>query len=68
MYPKRLILKNFGPFESLDYDFVHKPIAVVGENKTQDDQLSNGSGKSFLGQGLFYSIYGVNLREALIRN
>lgn len=62
MYPKRLILKNFGPFESLDYDFVHKPIAVIGENKTQDDQLSNGSGKSFLGQGLFYSIYGVNLR------
>lgn len=46
MYPRRLVLKNFGPFESLDYDFVHKPIAVIGENRTQDDQLSNGGGKA----------------------
>lgn len=62
MYPRRLILKNFGPFESFDYDFVHEPIAVIGENRTQDDQLSNGSGKSFMEQGLFYGIYGTNLR------
>lgn len=65
MYPTRLVLKDFGPFESLDYNFEHEPIAVIGENKTQDDQLSNGSGKSFMEQGLFYGIYGTNLRGVL---
>ncbi len=63
MYPTRIVLKNFGPFESIDYDFRQEAIAVIGENRTQDDQLSNGSGKSFLEQGLFYGIYGVNLRD-----
>lgn len=63
MYPTRIVLKNFGPFESIDYDFKQEAIAVIGENRTQDDQLSNGSGKSFLEQGLFYGIYGVNLRD-----
>lgn len=63
MYPTRIVLKNFGPFESIDYDFQQEAIAVIGENRTQDDQLSNGSGKSFLEQGLFYGIYGVNLRD-----
>lgn len=63
MYPTRIVLKNFGPFESVDYNFQQEAIAVVGENRTQDDQLSNGSGKSFLEQGLFYGIYGVNLRD-----
>lgn len=63
MYPTRMVLKNFGPFESIDYDFRQEAIAVIGENRTQDDQLSNGSGKSFLEQGLFYGIYGVNLRD-----
>lgn len=65
MYPTRLVLENFGPFESLSYDFVHEPIAIIGENRTQDDQLSNGSGKSFMEQGLFYGIYGTNLRGVL---
>lgn len=65
MQPRRLILRNFGPFSSLNYDFVNEPIAVVGENKTQDDQLSNGSGKSFIEQGLFYGMYGTNLRGVL---
>lgn len=63
MCPTRIVLKNFGPFESIDYDFKQEAIAVIGENRTQDDQLSNGSGKSFLEQGLFYGIYGVNLRD-----
>lgn len=63
MYPTRLVLKNFGPFEELDYSFVKEPIAVIGENRTQDDQLSNGTGKSFYNQGLFYGIYGTNLRD-----
>lgn len=67
MYPQRLILENFGPFEQLSYDFVHEPIAVIGENRTQDDQISNGSGKSFMEQGLFYGIYGTNLRGTLDR-
>lgn len=65
MQPRRLILRNFGPFSSLNYDFVNEPIAIIGENRTQDDQLSNGSGKSFLSQGLFYGIYGTNLRGVL---
>lgn len=65
MQPRRLILRNFGPFSSLKYDFVNESIAIIGENRTQDDQLSNGSGKSSISQGLFYGIYGVNLRGVL---
>lgn len=65
MQPRRLTLRNFGPFSLLRYDFVNESIAIVGENRTQDDQLSNGTGKSNIGQGLFYGIYGVNLRGVL---
>lgn len=68
MQPRRLILRNFGPFSSLKYDFVNESIAIIGENRTQDDQLSNGSGKSSISQGLFYGIYGVNLRGVLDKN
>lgn len=62
MYPTRLILKDFLSFESMDYAFIKETLGVTGENRTEEDQLSNGSGKSSLSQGLFYAIYGVNLR------
>ena len=62
MYPERLILRNFLSFEELDYTFTKQTLGVTGENRTEEDQLSNGSGKSSLSQGLFYAIYGVNLR------
>lgn len=62
MYPERLILRNFLSFEEFDYTFTKQTLGVTGENRTEEDQLSNGSGKSSLSQGLFYAIYGVNLR------
>lgn len=62
MYPERLILRNFLSFEELDYTFTKETLGVTGENRTEEDQLTNGVGKSTIAQGLFYAIYGVNLR------
>lgn len=63
MYPTRLILKDFVSFEHLDYKFHEGPIAIIGDNRTQDDQAQNGTGKTSILNGLFYGIYGVNLRN-----
>ena len=63
MYPTRLILKDFVSFEYLDYKFQEGPIAIIGDNRTQDDQAQNGTGKTSILNGLFYGIYGVNLRN-----
>ena len=46
MRPTRLILENFLSFESLDYFFVNSVVALIGLNKTDDGQGSNGSGKA----------------------
>ena len=46
MYPERLILRNFLSFEELDYTFIKETLGVTGENRTEEDQLSNGSGKA----------------------
>ena len=63
MYPTRLILKDFVSFEYLDYKFQEGPIVIIGDNRTQDDQAQNGTGKTSILNGLFYGIYGVNLRN-----
>lgn len=57
-----MILRNFLSFEELDYTFTKETLGVTGENRTEEDQLTNGVGKSTIAQGLFYAIYGVNLR------
>lgn len=63
MYPTRLILQNFVSFEKIEYKFEQGPIAIIGDNRTQDDQAQNGTGKTSLLNGLFYGIYGQNLRQ-----
>lgn len=59
-------------FESLEYNFEDEVIALVGENKTQPEQGSNGSGKSGLSQILYLAITGDNIRKVvdkkMIRN
>ena len=52
MYPTRLILKDFVSFEYLDYKFQEGPIAIIGDNRTQDDQAQNGTGKTSILNGL----------------
>lgn len=56
---------NFLSWESLDYTFEDKIIAVTGDNKTQEDQASNGSGKSSLQQILYYGIIGSSMKNVL---
>jgi DNA repair protein SbcC/Rad50 len=46
MKPTRLTAKNWLSFKELDYNFVDKPLQIQGRNLSDDDQDSNGSGKS----------------------
>lgn len=46
MYPVKLKLTNFLSFKELEYDFINGPVLLVGENRTDDGQESNGSGKT----------------------
>lgn len=63
---------NILSFESLDYDFEDEVIALVGENKTQPEQGSNGSGKSGFSQIIYFGYTGDNIRKVvdkkMIRN
>lgn len=65
MKPVRLHFENFLSFESLDYFFENNIVALIGQNKTDDGQGSNGSGKSGFQQGIFFAITGNNLRCSL---
>lgn len=50
---------NFQSFEELYWEVpLHKPIWVQGENKTELDQDSNGSGKSTIFEIIYYLIIG----------
>lgn len=63
---------NFLSWESVEYEFTDEVIAITGENKTQEDQGSNGSGKSSSQQIIYYAISGNNIRgvidKKLVRN
>lgn len=54
---------NILSFESLNHTFEDEVVALVGENKTQIDQGSNGSGKSSIGQIVYFTITGDNIRK-----
>lgn len=64
--------KNFLSWESVEHSFTDEVIAITGENKTQEDQGGNGTGKSSLEQIIYYAISGNNIRgvvdKKLIRN
>jgi exonuclease SbcC len=54
---KRVTAKNFCSFKELDYEFKNNiPTLIIGENLTDGDQESNGSGKSRLVSAIEYCI------------
>lgn len=59
---KKLIAKNFLTYESLEYDFVNKPLMIQGLNLTDDKQKSNGSGKSSIQSMIEFCYTGDNSR------
>lgn len=54
--------KNFLTYEELDYSFVDKPLMVQGLNLTDDNQKSNGSGKSSIQAVVEFCLTGDNSR------
>jgi len=58
----RLILKDFLSFDELDYSFEAKPLLVQGINLTDDEQETNGTGKSGLQTGIEQCITASNSR------
>ena len=44
--PVRLRLVNFLSFKELEYDFENGPVLLMGENRSDEGQESNGSGKT----------------------
>lgn len=58
----RLILKDFLSFDEFDYSFESKPLLVQGLNLTEDEQETNGTGKSGLQTGIEQCITASNSR------
>lgn len=46
MKPIRMTASNFLSFKDFDYEFEDRVVTLVGENLTEEDQGSNGSGKA----------------------
>ena len=46
MFVKSISAENFLSFSKLDYEFSQEPTVIQGKNETDNDQKSNGSGKS----------------------
>jgi len=59
----KIILDNFLTYEHLEYDISKKPLLVQGLNKTEEDQESNGSGKSGIFSGIECCITASNSRD-----
>ena len=56
---KTLEATNFQSFESLSYNFPSgRAVLIEGENRTDDGQATNGSGKSSFGEMIYYSLLG----------
>lgn len=65
MKPIRLQANNFLSWKELDYIFDNRVIALSGDNKTEEDQGSNGSGKSGILQMIYFAYTGNNIRGVL---
>ena len=59
----KIILDNFLTYDHLEYDISKKPLLVQGLNKTEEDQESNGSGKSGIFSGIEFCITASNSRD-----
>lgn len=59
--PIKLEAQNFQSFETLSYDFkVGKAILIEGENKTDEGQKTNGSGKTGFTEMIYYLLLGTS--------
>ena len=52
----KIILKDFLSFDYLEYEFEDKPLSVQGLNLTDDNQKTNGAGKSGLQTAIEFCI------------
>ena len=57
--PTKLEAKDFQSFEALSYDFeIGKAILIEGENRTDEGQKTNGSGKTSFAEMIYYLLLG----------
>jgi DNA repair exonuclease SbcCD ATPase subunit len=62
--PRSLELINFGSHTHTKFDFPNSQTTLLtGVNETNEGQKSNGSGKSFILEGLSYALLGSSLRK-----
>lgn len=61
----RIILENFLTYDHLDYKIPKVPMQIQGRNLTEEDQESNGSGKSGILTAIEYCIAASNSRDVL---
>ena len=59
---EKLIARDFLTYQSLEYDFVNRPLLIQGRNLTDEGQDSNGSGKSGLQTMIEFCITASNSR------
>ena len=59
----KLLLTNFLTYEHLDYTISKAPLLVQGRNLTEEDQESNGSGKSGIFTAIEFCIAASNSRD-----
>ena len=59
----KIILENFLTYKDLEYNFSSSPLLVQGRNLTEEDQESNGSGKSGIFSGIEFCIAASNSRD-----
>lgn len=64
---RRLEIRDFLGFESVDLDFDHDVYFIVGENRDQTSQRSNGSGKSALTQAITWCLF-ESLRPGCLKD
>jgi len=67
MFIESLIASNFLSLGGVDYTFKDIATLIQGENLEDDDQESNGSGKSAFLVLLKYAIYGITPKDKLLK-
>ncbi len=54
---------NIGPFEKIDYTLADVPKLVLGNNQVDENQQSNGVGKSFLLDAFAFGLSGHSIKK-----